>query len=287
MTSMSFLQSSEWEQFQNLLGRKTWRAGGVLIIRHDLPGGFNYLYCPRPEKLSLIGDGWLKEVGDIAARERSIFLRVDPAEPFRPKGVNFRISRPLQPQKTTILGLGRPEDELLSSLREKTRYNIRLAERKGVSVSQDNNPAAFWEILRKTAEREGFHAHSRGHYEKLFSVQSPNFSNELFFAEYGGGAVAAALINFYENTATYLHGASLREYRAVMAPHLLHWRIIQEAKKRGLKFYDFWGVDEKKWPGVTKFKLGFGGEVIEYPPSVDMVYRPWWYGAYTLARRFK
>ena len=94
------------------------------------------------------------------------------------------------------------------------------------------------------------------------------------------------MINFYGDTATYLHGASSRKNKELMAPHLLHWRIIQEAKKRGLGQYDFGGIDEKKWPGVTRFKIGFGGSVVEYPPSVDIIYKPILYKIYRLARKF-
>ncbi|TSC74000.1 MAG: methicillin resistance protein, partial [Parcubacteria group bacterium Gr01-1014_33] len=120
-------------------------------------------------------------------------------------------------------------------------------------------------------------------------IHAPNFSNELFFAESEGRILAAALINFYhaqkgESAATYLHGASSHEHREMMAPHLLHWRIIQEAKKRGCGTYDFWGIDEKKWPGVTRFKIGFGGDILEYPESVDVVYKR---GLYRLYRFFR
>lgn len=283
---MSFLQSPEWEQLQNLLGRKTWRIDGALAVRHDLPGGFNYLYSPRPH---VVTSNCLLVAGKTARLERSLFLKIDPQQEIRSSKPEIRNSNGIQPRRTAILDLQKPEEELLAAMHEKTRYNIRLAERRGVEAKnfQFPNPnfQSFWGLLRETAERDRFHMHEKSYYEKLLAVRSENFSNELFFAEYEGKILAAAMVNFYKNTATYLHGASSREYRDIMAPHLLHWRIIQEAKRRGVGFYDLWGIDEKRWPGLTRFKTGFGGEIIEYPPSVDVVYRQFLYGVYRLAKR--
>lgn len=287
MMDDSFLQSSEWEDFQGSLGRKTWRAEGALIIRHDLPGGFNYLYCPRPQSVTsnllLITEG-------LARKEKSIFLKIDPSVPLPVTSYRLLVTSPIQPRKTVILGLQKAEEEMLPKMHEKTRYNIRLAERRGVQItnyqpSSTNQFNSFWRLLQETAERDGFHVHGQDHYRKLLAVNSPVFSNELFLAEYGGEIIASAMVNFYKpsETATYLHGASSRKSKEAMAPHLLHWHIIKEAKNRGFRYYDLWGVDEKKWPGLTRFKSGFGGETIEYPPSVDIVYRPVWYNIYKLS----
>ena len=88
-------------------------------------------------------------------------------------------------------------------------------------------------------------------------------------------------------TATYLHGASSRRHRDVMAPHLLQWHMIKEARQRGCGVYDFWGIDEQRWPGVTRFKRGFAGREITYPQSVDVVHRPSAYAAYRMAKKIK
>jgi lipid II:glycine glycyltransferase (peptidoglycan interpeptide bridge formation enzyme) len=72
-----------------------------------------------------------------------------------------------------------------------------------------------------------------------------------------------------------------------MAPHLLHWEIIRQAKQLGYHFYDFWGIDEKKWPGLTRFKKGFGGKIIEYPGTFDLVFNKFWYQLYRLGKIFK
>ena len=289
---VSFLQSPEWEDFQKLEGRKTWRVDGSLVIRHELPLGFNYLYCPHPEAIT---DKLLAGASEIAREEKPIFLKIDPLEKFKVQSSKFKIkfANSIQPRKTIVIDLQKPEDDILKSTHEKTRYNIRLAEKGGVDVlihsgaSRKDLPELFFRLLRETASRDKFKTHMREHYERLLSVRSENFWNELFFAEYERKIVAAAIINFYKPTAaaTYLHGASSREFREVMAPHLMHWRIIQEAKKLGFKHYDMWGVDEKRWPGVTRFKKGFGGAEVEYPRSVDAVYRSVVYSLYRALRR--
>lgn len=290
---LSFLQSKEWEELQESIGRKTWRINGALLLKHDLPFGFNYLYCPRPDfsdKQQETRDKFLDKVGEIAKTGKSIFLKIDSVENLNLSLATCRLSPSLQPRNTIILDIKKSEEELLREMHEKTRYNIRLAERRGVKVGGENRPSAFkefWKLLEETAGRDSFYTHERQYYRKLLRAQSENFSNELFFAEYQGEILAAAIINFYGNVATYLHGASSRKNKEMMAPHLLHWRIIQEAKKRGLGQYDFWGVDEKKWPGVTRFKEGFSGDIVEYPLSVDIIYRPILYKIYRLARKLR
>ena len=303
-TTRSFLQSAEWEQFQHTLGRKTWRAAGVLVIRHDLPLGLNYLYAPHPDPSRftshIIQDTMLREIEKIGARERSIFLKIDPLAPllYRDTCLVCREAPSLQPRETIIIDLVQPEEKLLAAMHEKTRYNIRLAERKNVECrianvgfGETNDFEIFWRLLQETAARDGFRTHLKEYYKKLLETRSDRFSNELFFAEYHGTTVAVALINFYGSPtsigmATYLHGASSGADRQVMAPHLLHWRIIREAKRRGCAAYDLWGIDEARWPGLTRFKQGFSGSILIRPASVDAVYRSSPYFLYSLWRRF-
>lgn len=294
MISLSFLQSAEWERFEASLDRTTRRVGSVLMARRSLLFGFHYWYCPRPSALT---ESFFVEAKKIAEREGSVFLKIDPAEESATEaahaaGKMARLAHAVQPRQSVVLDLiGRSGDELLAAMREKTRYNIRLAERKGVIVKniQSEGFETFWDLLQETATRDGFRTHAREYYAKMLAVRSDRFSNELFFAEYGGGVIAAALVNFYhpvsgDASAVYLHGASARSHREVMAPHLLQWRIIQEAKRRGCATYDFWGIDERRWQGVTRFKRGFGGREIAYPQSIDIVYRSVIYAAYRIAK---
>lgn len=287
----SFLQSYEWEKLQEAIGRKNWRIEGHLVIQHDLPQGFNYLYAPHLPHLT---DQFLHQARMVALQEKSLFLKIDPhgkTEEWELDIMGWQFSDFLQPQKTIILDLTKTEDELLNEMHPKTRYNVRLAEKHGVNVFKckthdiKEHLDMFWDLLTETAGRDVFHLHVKHYYQKLLTLQGQNFSNRLVVAEHRGKALAAAIINYYHDTATYLHGASSSINREVMAPHLLHWRIIQDAQKNGFKKYDLWGVDEEKWPGVTRFKLGFGGQIVEHSKSIDIIFRPMWYRAYKILRK--
>jgi lipid II:glycine glycyltransferase (peptidoglycan interpeptide bridge formation enzyme) len=244
----------------------------------------------------MAGEDFFAQVGIIARQEGSIFFKIEAAdELITPAGLLGIKSDSLQPRKTTVLDLKKTAQELLSRMHEKTRYNIRLAEKHGLEIKIFQHPSSsarsdlFWGFILKTAKRANFNPHVRSYYEKLFQTNSADFSNELFLAEFKGEVLAMVLINFYRPAmlATYLHGASVREHKEVMASYLLHWRVMEEAKKGGFNFYDFWGIDEVKWPGVTRFKFGFGGDVVEYPPAVDIIYKPAWYKIYRLAKKFR
>jgi len=289
----SFLQSYEWEKLQEAIGRKHWRLFDHLVIQHDLPQGFNYLYAPHLPELT---DEFLHAVREIALAEKSLFLKIDPVglpENWRLNIGGWQFSQFVQPQKTVVIDLEKTEEEILAQMHSKTRYNIRLGERHGVGVIKCTTHEIrhhlddFWSLLTQTSERDLFHLHERNYYHKLLTIQGGTFSNRLFFAEYRGNLLAAAVVNYYGETATYLHGASGSFHRDVMAPYILHWRIMQDAKQHGFKKYDLWGIDEERWPGVTRFKTGFGGTVVEYPKSIDIVFRPMWYKAYRIIKKMR
>jgi len=288
MIGGAFLQSKEWEEFQRSLGRKTWRIKDVLLIQHKLPLDFNYLYCPRPQIVDW--NFFLAEAERVALKEKSIFLKIELIDKSQITNYKLQISDSIQPRKTIILDLEKSENEILAGMREKTRYNIRLAEKKGVEIEKVEGSEAiseFLNLLKETAFRDNFRTHPEDYYKKMLFVRSVDFSNELFFAKHQGKILAAAMVNFYGDIATYLHGASNRTHKEIMAPQALHWAIIKESKKRDFKYYDFWGIDEKKWPGVTRFKLGFGGKISEFPLAFDVIFRRFWYGFYRLAKFVK
>jgi peptidoglycan pentaglycine glycine transferase (the first glycine) len=176
-------------------------------------------------------------------------------------------------------------------MHSKTRYNIGLAEKKGAitqnSKLKTQNFEDFWKLMQETTKRDGFHAHPKEYYRKLLEIPGV----ELFVAVIPSSAgwampkiIAANIIVFYGQRAIYLHGASDYEHRNLMAAPLLQWEQIKEAKKRGCIEYDFWGIDETKWPGVTRFKKSFNGREIIYPGAFDLVFQPFWYKIYKIAR---
>ena len=289
----SFLQSWQWGSFQESLFRKIWRieTQGLkgLVIKYNLPMGKNYLYCPRgPVGPSSDLKSFLKEVKQIAKQEKSIFFKIEPEQDFKLPGHKLKkSSKQIQPAKTLILDLSKPEQKILSDMRQKTRYNIRLAQRKGIKIKSGNHDQidAFLDLLAKTAKRDKFYIHPKDYYKKMIEVLEQEGIIKLFLAKYQDQTIAANLVGFFGKTATYLHGASDYETRQTMAPYLLQWYTIRQAKELGFKYYDLWGFDDKRWPGVSRFKKGFNGREVAYPGAFNSVYRPGWYILYNLARR--
>jgi lipid II:glycine glycyltransferase (peptidoglycan interpeptide bridge formation enzyme) len=275
----------------------------IVLIKKPLKNGFFYWYGPRGPLLSRsLESSRQQEVAKFLIRaisrlnSKAIFLRFEPAV----RGKNFwqevfsqlfrfsfwRVKKaiPIQPKQTVVLDLKKSEEDLLTSMHQKTRYNIRLASKKGVKIEEGSMAdfSDFWQLMAKTAQRDGFRIHAQEHYKNLLALDN-NFI-KLFFATYKNKRIATALVSFYGHKVTYLHGASSNEYRNLMAPHLLQWEIIRRAKEKGCNLYDFYGIDEKKWPGVTRFKLGFSLEKRSYVGTYDIVFHFSMYRLYMLAR---
>ena len=299
-----FLETPEWLAFQKHLGRAVWRLDDGFIkaniIRHDVGFRQNYLYIPYgPElNLELARDGLRNEVGHfiafirgLARREGSMFVKIEPTHDIvvellmRNRMRLKKSRRAVQPRLTVVADLTQTSDELLDRLHHKHRYNINLAQRKGVTVEESTDAETFWRLLKATAEHDDFRTHDMLYYKKLlnfFSSEDAPLRTRLFLAMQGGRPVAGAIMMEHGRTVTYLHGAMDREQRALMAPHLLHWELMQRYKQKGFKWYDFWGIDAAKWPGVTRFKLGFGARVVEYPGSFDFVTKRFWAWLYRM-----
>ena len=303
-----FLQSWEWGEFQTQAARKVIRLGieesgellaAATLVKKKLFWEKSYFYCPRGpiivknEKLTAeeIFSFLFIEVKKRAEQEKVIFLRFEPGPGFYVPAASFKqftIIKTLdvQPSKTLILNLNLPAEEILKRLGQKTRYNIRLAEKKGVKVLEagPGRFEEFWRLLTATVGRDNFNPHSKNYYKGLLEMKE---RVKLLLAEYKGRPIAAVLISLFGDTATYLHGGSADEERQAMAPYLAQWQAIKLAKARGLANYDLHGVDEKKWPGVTRFKKGFGGREVNHPGAFDLVFNPGWYNIYKMARKVR
>lgn len=303
----SFLQSWQWGEFQKNLPKKIWRFV-VFRLPHNLEGkeeilsqaqiikenfpmkSFLYLpYSPcfkdnlflkdKKKILKLI----IKKAQEVAKKEGAIFLKIEPTSPLAKEPTGVRSSKRIQPQKTLILNLKKTEDEIFKIFHPKTRYNIRLAQRKGVKIlffeSKDIKDAhinIFYKLIQKTAKRDRFSPYKKEYYKTMLKI----VPSLLFSAKFKEKTIAVNILVFFGKRATYLHGGANYKYRKVMAPHLLQWDQIKEAKKRGFEEYDFWGIDEEKWPGLTRFKKSFNGEEFKYPEGRDFIFKNFWYKVY-------
>ncbi|MFH0840828.1 MAG: peptidoglycan bridge formation glycyltransferase FemA/FemB family protein [bacterium] len=292
-----FLQGWQWANLQEQLGYEVLKlgieAGGELIatafvIKKNI-FGFKYFYCPKGPILKKddqsVWNFFFSEIKKLAEKENVIFLRFEPSNKVVSKDYKIKKTIDIQPKSTLVLDLLKSEEALLAGMKQKCRYNLRLAEKKGVEIIESNDADLFWEIMNETKERDGFRLHSKEHYSKLLNYDQSFI--KLFIAYYQDEPIACILVNFFNNTATYLHGGSKNEHRNVMAPYLLQWHAITFAKELGYKNYDFYGIDEKKWPGVTRFKLGFGGQIINYPGTFDLIFNSLYYSIYNFLRRIR
>lgn len=309
---LEFLASPQWADIiaregKTILPLAATDAAGnlsalLLLIKENLPGGFFYWYAPRgpifkvginkEEAAEIMRALILKLRADY---QKSVFLKIEPAQNILAVGREANFMAPMktkpapdiQPQTTLVLDLKIEAEKLLAAMHQKTRYNIRLAQKKGVKITLGGQAdfLEFWRLMSMTGERDGFRIHSPKHYQNL--LVGDNDFIKVFFAEYEGQKIATALVCYFGTQVTYLHGASDNKYRNVMAPYLLQWEIIKRAQNDGAKIYDFYGINEKKWPGVTRFKLGFGGEIRKYSGVFDIVFRSGSYQLYQGLKKIK
>ena len=295
-----FLQSWEWGEFQEKVSGKVWRIGvedngkliaSAKIIKKELPLKKSYFYCARGPIIAEgnreeVTEKLLDEIARVAKEEGVMFLRFDPLFELQAyKKYHAVKTLDIQPGQTSILDLEKTEEELLGGMHTKTRYNIRLAEKKGVKITEGSiaDFEGFWTLLDQTSGRDKFRPHGRSYYKAMLEIN--NDFIKLFFAEYEGKKIATGIFSYFGDTFTYLHGGSANEMRNIMAPFALQWHCIKLAKSLGCKYYDFHGISDEKWPGVTRFKKGFGGSAVNYPGTFDLSYDDGWYAIYKMIRK--
>lgn len=297
----TLFQSEAWGRFRGGSHLIEVPGGRMLVIKQRLPFGLCWLSVARGPVLEEGCDPWKvwdklwEKLKILASKERSVFVRVEPplecGIDLEARG--FRLAHAHhQPEWSLRLDLTQTEESLLAQMKPKGRYNIKVAEKAGVTVRMTHakkDVAAFYEVLRKTGERDGFSIHPLNYYEEFVAHGHADGWATLFVAEHEGRVIGGVLATFYGDTATYYYGASDHASRATMAPYLTQWAAIREGKKRGHRWYDFLGVappdqPTHEWAGITQFKEKFGGERIHYPAAREYVFKGFWYGA-LLARK--
>jgi lipid II:glycine glycyltransferase (peptidoglycan interpeptide bridge formation enzyme) len=303
--SGAFLQTWEWGEFQRAAGYRVRRvigaddrgpAAAAQLVEHRLPFGMRYQYCPRGPVARLDAPGASLDVlSAVARRTRSLFVRFEPAAYVRHTGSSVRSTTSLSPASTLVTDLTLSFDDLSRNLHPKTRYNVGLAERKGVTVElRAGNFDEVWGLFETTATRGQFRLHPRAYYERMLgSLSTDTCRAFLAVARVESKIIAANVMIDCQGTRTYLHGASANEHRDAMAPYLLHWELLKDAKREGLRLYDWWGVapegagESHPWAGITRFKQGFGGARLDYAGTFDLITRPTLYRVYEWIRALR
>ena len=305
-------QTKNWAEFRKKAkGENFWEISlgnnKAIIQKILLPKGLCWLYCNRGPFLRELSknnlDKFLEEVKKIAKKENAVFLRIEPpyklntqeAKEYEKTAKKLKFHKAHashQPECTLVIDLTKSEEEILKDMKQKGRYNIRLAEKKGVIVKESKDASRFYEILKETTQRDGFTPHNEKFYQTMIDELEPIKMAKLYIAEYEGQAIAGLIATFYGETATYYYGASSNTHRNVMAPYLLQWYAIKEAKKQGFANYDFLGIappnnKNHPWEGVTSFKKKFGGETVQYVKAKEFVFKPFWYWLIRLVKKIK
>jgi peptidoglycan pentaglycine glycine transferase (the first glycine) len=327
-----FLQSEEWRKFQESAGRKTYSVNGknfsASVIEHSLPIVGKYFYIPRgpviqssafffPDSSGNSSKPSFSNIINLAKENKAGWIRFEPASEEileiikKSVGTNFKFVRSphdMQPREILVMDITKSEEELLAEMKQKTRYNIKLAQKKNIKVSSQQSSDSekyideFIRLVKITAKRDGITPHPESYYRQMLET-IPSDILKLYVAEYDRKVIAANLMIFFGKNTIYLHGASDNEYRNVMAPYLLQWQAIQDAKKAGCEEYDFGGVkgscstatnfklsdSYKSWSGITKFKTGFAPNTkpVEFPGSYDIIINHTKYKLYKIMQKMK
>lgn len=306
------LQTAEWGELKATFGWSPQRVAiledgvpraGALVLYRRLPLGLGLLaYVPRgplvdwerPEEVAEL----LKAVAEAARARRAVALIVEPDLPDEPRwrelltALGFRPSPlgSIQPRRTLVIDIGRSEADILAAMKSKTRYNIRLAQRKGVTVWEgtESDFPAFHRLMAETAARDRFGVHAPAYYEQAYRLFVPRGRARLLMAGVEGEPVAALMVFALGRRAWYFYGASSDAHREKMPTYRLQWEAICWARSRGCTEYDLWGVPDEDeecleaeftrrqdglW-GVYRFKRGFGGRLIRMVGAWERPLRP-------------
>jgi peptidoglycan pentaglycine glycine transferase (the first glycine) len=299
-----FMQSSWWVDFRNTCGFENFGitlkgedgiAGGAVVLKfwYTEDSCFYYIQdgpvlpadpLAAEEVFSVI----LNEIEERRETEPGTVshLRIEPRWLSPPSFVSgFRPVAPLadpylEARDTRCIDLRPSEADILAQMKPKGRYNIHIARKHGVSITEDTSEqglADFQSIYEETASRQGMAAKPPDYFQPLVSVFAPSRHRSIFFAEYQGVRIATALVVYFGSRATYFFGGSRDVHRHVMAPYLLHFEIMRKAKALGHQWYDLWGIapdnqPDHPWRNFTAFKAKFGGEEVHLVPNLDYVY---------------
>ncbi|GAG70573.1 unnamed protein product [marine sediment metagenome] len=298
----TFLDSWNWGEFQKKEGEKIWRLGiyeseelvaSALVIKIKAKRG-TFLFVPHGPILksevtsykSKVLEVLLNKLRKIADEERASFIRIAPI--WERNEENIKIFKDLKfkkapihmhPEVTWEMNINPSEEELLMGMRKTTRYLIRQAQKNSdIEIIQSQNTEElkrFDEIYCATAKRHHFVPFSLNYLKNQFSSFLADNQISIFLGKYKGEIVSSSVVVFWQNIGFYHHGASLSKYNRVPVSYLLQWEAIKEAKRRGCRKYNFWGIAPEvrrkhPWAGLTLFKMGFGGYRKEYVKTQDL-----------------
>jgi lipid II:glycine glycyltransferase (peptidoglycan interpeptide bridge formation enzyme) len=310
------LQSYQWGKFRKDTGVQVERLGffvngklqnAIQVTFHKIPILNRFVgYFPKGPTPD---ENQLAALRQLAKKYNAIYIKLEPnvKKPLsQTKADNpdiqflqkFQVEegRPLFTRYTFELDLRPSEEELMSKQSSKTRYNVKLAEKKGVKIIEDTSERGledYLRILAETTKRQGFYAHDENYFRKLWENLKDSGMMHIFKAVYENKVLVVWIVFVFNNVLYYPYGASSSLYREVMASNLMMWEVIRFGKAQGCHNFDMWGSlgpepDEKNpWWGFHRFKKGYGGELVEFIGSYDLVHDYPMYKLYTLGESLR
>jgi lipid II:glycine glycyltransferase (peptidoglycan interpeptide bridge formation enzyme) len=313
------VQTWEWGDFQESQGHKVYRLG--VFDQQKIISVYTVSFHRIPHTNFSIGtllrgpaiDGTMIEnIKKIAQKENAIFVKFEPDEIekiydnsyqlIKNKSVLLNFPGLVTSPKvafyphTFIIDLSKSEDELLADMSQKTRYNIKIANRHGVTIShstKDEDFEIYLKMLFDTTKRQGFYLHSENYHRRQWSILKPTGMAQIFSATFQGQTLAAFMVFILKDRLFYPYGASLDIHREVMAPTLLMWEAIKYGQSLGLKTFDMWGClgpdanASQQGFGFHRFKQGYGGNLIQYVGTYDLVINPRLFKLYNLVDKYR
>jgi lipid II:glycine glycyltransferase (peptidoglycan interpeptide bridge formation enzyme) len=270
------LQTSYWAEFRKKWGNEILETKYGVLTLHKIPF--------TPYKIGMFIKGleptqtMLTDLKKMAKENNLLFIKLEPNSLYNERSIHLLEKNGCIPGKrlftpsTFWLDLTKSEEDLLKSFSGKTRYNIRLAQRNGVEVAEDNSDEAFEKYLKLTEEtikRQHFYAHTKHYHRLMWEVLKPAGIAHLLVAKYQGEIITTWILFTWKKFLYYPYGASTEKYKNVMANNLMMWEAIRFGKKLGLTTFDLWGREEGK--GFTKFKEGYNPKVVEFLGTWDLV----------------
>lgn len=294
----TFLQSWSWGEVNRNCGSKIFRLGfrkngklvGICLLIKEKAKRGPHLLVPAGPILDWGDNGlvnfFVKAVRRLGKDEGIWFIRVRPeileSEKNRKlfKKLGF-VSAPmhLHAENTWVLNISKSEEDILAGMRKTTRYLVRKGEKSGLSIEISKNPKyadLLYKLQEETAQRHGFVGFKRNVFEEEIKVFGAEDCANVFVCKLGKTSLAAAIIVFYGNYAYYHFSGSVSDYSKIPFSYYLQWEIIKEAKKRGINYYNFWGIApnndlKHRFAGVTLFKTGFGGQRVDWLHAHDLI----------------
>ena len=295
--NVHILQTAQWGELKSCFG---WEAHtfvnqkfGAQVLLRKLPLGFHIGYIP----MGPVGEPnqeLLAEIHSFCKQKKCIFLKIEPdiweedypTSTIQPILVDLARSKSIQPPNTIILDLDGEPEVWLSRMKQKTRYNVRLAAKKEVVIEESDSIDTFYDLMIETGERDAFGVHSKEYYKAAFNLFKSSGACKLFIASFDGTPLAGIMVFISGNRAWYFYGASNNIERNRMPTYLIQYEAMKYCANRGCTSYDLWGIPDADaetlenefmnrndglW-SVYRFKRGFGGEIKHMAGAWDKVY---------------